>query len=1154
MLRTILFFVIFICLSTFSLFAKVTLPAVFQENMVLQRDMPVRVWGWANPRERVAVTLRGRSYVTYTNRAGEWEVMMDPLPAGGPFQLNVLGKNLITIDNVMIGDVWLCSGQSNMRWRVKDSKNAEQEIQNARYPAIRLLNIPTARSFRPAPDMPPAVWEETLPETIGDFSAVGYYFGRFLYEKMQVPIGLVNVSWGGTNVQAWMPSESLIDNPKYKTPIELTKGLPGTVEEVEKSQGKPLDKNKYPSLIYNAMVAPFSKMTIKGVIWYQGEANANRNESYEYQTLFPTLISSWREKWGQEFPFLFVQLANFKKAAEYPEENSWAELREAQLKTLELPKTGMAVTIDIGDATNIHPKNKQEVGRRLGLAALSQAYGEKDVVSSGPLYDSAWVEGNKMKIRFTETGSGLASTDKYGYLKSFSIAGENREFSWAKAEITSANELVVFNDSISKPMAVRYAWAINPAEANLINKEGLPASPFRTDDWPGITDSVNIRQAFLPKESIDTVDVANRSMENLSAKVPPLALPQPENLKEWKGQRDYYRGKVMESLGLRPSDMPGAKPVRARFVGAPLDYPDYQIRKLLYEAETGFWVTANLYIPKKGEAPYPAVVYFAGHTYEGKFTEDYQKAMISFAKKGYVVLGPDELGGGERKFTGQTGAYLYLTGTSPGGLQVRDGVKAVDYLHSRTDLVDTTRIAATGHSGGAFHTFYLSAIDERIKCAAPIMYIASYEGMIRSSKAHTMDNYVVHPRMYFEQSQLLSLIAPRPVFMGVGEQDFFPIDAAMETYENAKKIYELYGAGENLQIEAIDTGHVYTPQHRESVNAFFNKNFNVDAPSNEPEITVEAVENLTVGMPSYSAATLSTVAYNRSRNLPDTKLEGDALKEKIKDVLGFSTYYQPSLEIRASTPELNNKDSVVKERVIVETEPEVQLVGELYYKENTKNNPVVYLLGGSEGQKDSLVQQGFAVFEMEPRAGNNGERNKSRNKIDLEYLTFSSGVFLGKPLFGQKVFDVLRGLDYIKTRRKVCDLDKIALLSPDSSLFSLIAIYVAALDDQVKTTVISRPLMTYKAAGTSESFWHDWPFAIFQTNILKFADVPDVAELIAPRALFLSEGKDTANKPILSGELRGIRSEYTKQKAFGNLKINSAATFEQQLQFLIEKN
>ncbi|MHB9029022.1 MAG: sialate O-acetylesterase [Candidatus Latescibacterota bacterium] len=504
---------IFSIFDTASLSADVRLPAIIGSNMALQRDLPVPVWGWADPGEKVTVSLGTQTASAIAGRDSSWMVKLAPLSAGGPFELIVRGKNEIRLSNVVVGEVWVCSGQSNMEMRLCHVKDAPNEVAGALNRNIRLFQ-PVNDLFADPQRNCEARWEECRPSTAYLFSAAAYFFGREIQRELNVPVGLIHSSWGGTTAETWMRLDGLRAHPelqsildywnpalKSKSPellayYRITREWEEDVHHVEYA-GKPLLPQyaqppklpvrvsfapSVPSWTFNGMIAPLIPFAIRGVIWYQGESNSGR--AHQYRTLFPALIEDWRHAWGQgDFPFLFVQLANFGKSRGEPGESAWAELREAQHLTLALPHTAMATAVDIGEAGNVHPLNKQEVGRRLALGALKTAYG-KDLVDSGPRYASLRIEGGKARLRFTNTGSGLIPKDGKP-LRGFAVAGADRKFVWANAEI-QGGEVVVWSDATPAPAAVRYAWADNP-ECTLYNREGLPALPFRTDNWPGIT-------------------------------------------------------------------------------------------------------------------------------------------------------------------------------------------------------------------------------------------------------------------------------------------------------------------------------------------------------------------------------------------------------------------------------------------------------------------------------------------------------------------------------------------------------------------------------------------------------------------------------------------------------------------------------------------
>ena len=512
-MKKILFFLSAAAFLTSSMaFAEVRMPAVFAGNMVLQREIKVPVWGFASPGEKVTVDFNGQKVSGKADSKGKWKVTLAPMKAGGPFDMTVTGKNTIKLANVLVGEVWVCSGQSNMEMMVQHCDSADCEVASSFNPNIRLFNIKNDVSPTPLDDCN-GNWEICRPTSVRNFSATGYYFGRSLQKELGVPVGLISAAWGGSSAETWMTMDGLNNVPDFKgtmdhwskflndkpaEAVQYYKQLGVWIEDAYNSMYVYRDLKPYaekpksdvdlapfpcmPCWTYNAMINPIVPYGIKGAIWYQGETNAGR--AYQYRTLMPGLIKDWRKAWGEgDFPFLIVQLANFMPIKNLPGESAWAELREAQLMTLSLANTGMAVAIDIGNTVDIHPRNKQEVGRRLSLWPLAKNYG-KNVVYSGPLYKSMRTDGGKIRLSFDSIGSGLASKDDKE-LTGFAIAGANKAFVWANAKI-EGNEVVVWSDAISDPKAVRYGWADNPV-CNLYNKEGLPASPFRTDDWPGTT-------------------------------------------------------------------------------------------------------------------------------------------------------------------------------------------------------------------------------------------------------------------------------------------------------------------------------------------------------------------------------------------------------------------------------------------------------------------------------------------------------------------------------------------------------------------------------------------------------------------------------------------------------------------------------------------
>jgi sialate O-acetylesterase len=466
--------------------------------MVVQRGLPVHVWGKAAPAEAVSVAFRGETRSTTADSIGLWGLYLKPSEAGGPYDLVITGNNTITLTDILIGDVWVASGQSNMEFGMKNTMNAATELAAANRPRIRLLHVKNKVADHPLDDLAVWPWVAATPESVKDFSAVAYFFGRDLQDTLDVPIGLIDTSWGGTPAESWTSLHALSADaslmPVFAEWAQMTDDL--AVTKVRREQelakwrrdsedakakgtaepGFPWRSNDAgewaPAGLYNAMIAPLTPFPIRGAIWYQGESNASRERAPLYARLFETMIEDWRRAWGVgEFPFLFVQLANFKTGPD----SHWPHLREAQRQTLELANTGMAVTIDIGDATNIHPTNKQEVGRRLSLAARAISYGEK-IEYAGPTFLQATPEGPAMRVSFTHVGGGLAS--RGGALKGFEVAGADRKYAPADARIDGTSVLAAA-PAVGAPVYVRYGWADDPG-CNLYNEAGLPASPFQS--------------------------------------------------------------------------------------------------------------------------------------------------------------------------------------------------------------------------------------------------------------------------------------------------------------------------------------------------------------------------------------------------------------------------------------------------------------------------------------------------------------------------------------------------------------------------------------------------------------------------------------------------------------------------------------------------
>jgi len=484
--------------------ADVKMPALFSDHMVVQRGKPIAVWGWADNGEKVEVSLGGAK-ASAEAAGGKWRVFLPKQSAATGLTLTVQGKNRIELKNVAIGEVWICSGQSNMEWSMAATFEPQGAIQSSANSAIRLITVPKLKAAEPKDDFQGA-WAECGPDVVRNFSAVAYYFGRDLQKSLNVTIGLIHTSWGGSPAEVWVRDQILAENPLYQAEIlapapaqarayqaELAK-WEAEKEALEK-EGKKITRgrpwaNWQPSELYNGMIAPLVPCGIAGAIWYQGESNAGR--AHQYRSLFNDMIANWRADFGQgDFPFLLVQLApwdrNQKRSIEEitkaPVESDWAELREAQLlSTKTLPNVGMAVITDYGDKDDIHPAKKEPVGARLALAARAIAYGQ-NIAYSGPAYRALAIEGSNAILSFDHANGGLEA--RGGELQGFSIAGADRKFVWAKAVI-DGGKVIVSSPNVPHPIAVRYGWADFPV-VNLFNKAGLPASPFRTDSFPMVS-------------------------------------------------------------------------------------------------------------------------------------------------------------------------------------------------------------------------------------------------------------------------------------------------------------------------------------------------------------------------------------------------------------------------------------------------------------------------------------------------------------------------------------------------------------------------------------------------------------------------------------------------------------------------------------------
>ncbi len=524
--RLFLLPVILLLINVGDVRAELALPSIFSDHMVLQRDHTVPVWGTATPGAEVSVAFWGQCRTTQVDQDGQWRIELEPMDVSAEsreMRITSSRDDEVLIRDVLVGEVWLCSGQSNMHYSLKALSTQHgaatpiaDEIPKAEYPLIRQMHVYSTL----APDEPQSdvggKWQVCSPDTVSGFSGTAYFFARELYRELEMPIGIIRCSWSGSPIQAWTRREILMENPveraytAAKDEAELDFDLAAAEREIEQWKAEhpgktppkritrlalsPSETAHYPQTLYNGMLSPVMTYAIRGVIWYQGEANGIADQSRSYHWTFSRMIEDWRKQWGQgDFPFYFVQLANFRAPSERPLDlDHWANLRESQLKTLSVSQTGMAIAIDIGEAEDVHPRNKIEVGRRLARLALASDYG-REIVSSGPLYSAAEFEGSKAVIRFDHVAEGLMVGHKEDLwspveavdspLTYFQICGADRKWKWAQARIVDSDRVEVWNDAIAEPVAVRYAWASNPEGCNLYNSAGLPASPFRTDSW-----------------------------------------------------------------------------------------------------------------------------------------------------------------------------------------------------------------------------------------------------------------------------------------------------------------------------------------------------------------------------------------------------------------------------------------------------------------------------------------------------------------------------------------------------------------------------------------------------------------------------------------------------------------------------------------------
>src|SRR5713226_706011 len=493
--------------------ANISLPDVISGGMVLQQRQRVPIWGKADPGEVVTVRFDGQSKKVTAAADGKWFVRLDPMGANAtPSTMFIAGKNTIELKDILVGEVWLVAGQSNMQRLLSETANGEAAIAAANHPLIRLFNASRQVAFKHAPQ-PLATWQACSPQTVKEFSAAGYYFGVKLEKELRVPIGLINSSYGGSQAEAWTPVDYLLASDDLRPTVERTKiweeerprvraeydeALKKWRAEADKAraggarpQPSPpvpdaLREYRIASSIYDGMIAPLIPFSIRGTIWYQGESNEARAQ--QYGVLLPTMIKAWRERWGEgNFPFGIVQLPNYRDQKSEPADEAWSHVREAQRRTsLAMRSVGVIVTIDIGEAHDIHPKNKLDVGRRMARWALVDVYGRK-MTGSGPMFRQAKIAGSKIVLTFNDAGEGLKIRDG-DKLDEFAMAGADHKWHWAEAKIVGRNRIEVSSPAVPQPLAARYAFNNNPKHPNLTNETGLPAAPFRTDDWPGPTD------------------------------------------------------------------------------------------------------------------------------------------------------------------------------------------------------------------------------------------------------------------------------------------------------------------------------------------------------------------------------------------------------------------------------------------------------------------------------------------------------------------------------------------------------------------------------------------------------------------------------------------------------------------------------------------
>ena len=498
MQRSLSFGAVLFCLLCSALRAEVRLPALFTSHMVIQRDKPVRVWGWSAPAEKISVTFRGETEQASADNFGRWQVFLRPAGAGGPFDLTVQGSNSITLEDVMAGDVWIASGQSNMEFPMTDLRNADKQIAAASCPDVRLFRVEHKASEYPLEDVIARPWAQCGPETVAPFSAVAYFFAKEISEHEHVTVGVVEASWGGTLAESWTSLEALSSDaglmPVFAARARMMQEWTDRLAQQKwaedaTSAGKTVPQQTWnpspamwePAALWNGMIAPLTRFAVRGVIWYQGESNSKLDRAPLYGKVFTTLIRDWRRQWSEgDFPFLFVQISSFKSDAT----ENWPEVRAGQVEALSLANTAMAVSIDVGDPDDVHPKDKHPVGHRLALGAEAVAYGEK-LEYAGPLFRQATVQGSSVRVWF-DHADGLRTSG--GVPLGFEIAGPDGKFVAAQAK-AEGSTILVTAAGVAHPCRVRYAWANSPA-ANMFNAAGLPMSPFLSPKCSGAYDSV----------------------------------------------------------------------------------------------------------------------------------------------------------------------------------------------------------------------------------------------------------------------------------------------------------------------------------------------------------------------------------------------------------------------------------------------------------------------------------------------------------------------------------------------------------------------------------------------------------------------------------------------------------------------------------------